>query len=148
MSGKNKEGGRRDFLKSAGAVGLILAAGIPVAGTAFARAATAVTGDTHTPIQGTQVFHVKVRTDLYSAPLDLDVVPGKLTDPVTLRGKGVVRLRITPDKVNSRFGPSYQVLVTDAKGKKLAVMSVGSNTTATFESLGLQVYLLSVQQAT
>lgn len=148
MSGKNKERGRRDFLKSAGAMGLILAASVPVAGAAFAQTAMAAPGDTHAPIQGTQVFHVKVRTDLYSPPLDLDVVPGKLTDPVALKGKGLVRLRITPDKVDPHFGPSYHVVVTDAKGNKLAAMNIGSNTTATFENLGIQIYLLSVQQAT
>lgn len=148
MAIKDRENDRRKFLKNVSALGLVLATVAPLAATGNVYAAVAGAERAHAPIAGTQVFHVKVRGNLFAAPVDVDVYPGKLSAPLHVEGKGTVRLRITPDKIDPHFGPSYLLLVTDAKGKPLDSMKVGSNTTATFQSLGIQVYLLSVQQAT
>ena len=99
MSGKNNERGRRNFIKATGAVGLALVAGLPLAMPAAAAASGRVAPNQgQVPVPGTQVFQIQVRGDLYSDPVDLDVIPGKLTDPFAVKGKGELRIRITPDK--------------------------------------------------
>lgn len=131
----------RGLAASAVAFGWLLAVGTPavaaVAPTAMARPL-----QSDEPAQGKQVFHVSVRSDLFSPGVDLDVAPGRLSDPFALKGRGVIRVGVTPDRIDAHFGPVYRLVITDGNGKRMASMLVGNNTTATFEHLGIQVYLL------
>lgn len=144
---KSDDNARRTFLKGAGSLSLVLAAGIPLLSANATSASADGIKNTHIPVANAQVFHVAVRGNLYDSPTDVDVYPGELSEPLLLHDRGTVRIKIALAGTNPKFGPFYLLTITDKSGKPLSSMNVGSNTTATFPNLGIQVYLLSVQQS-
>lgn len=147
MPNKKADKSRRSFLKGAGSLSLALAAGLPLLGASSVTANAVGAESSHIPIANSQLFHMKVRGSLYDPPADVDVYPGVLSQPLRLQSKGTVRVKIELAGTDPKFGPFYLVTITDYAGKPLGSMKIGSNTTATFQNLGLQVYLLSVQHA-
>lgn len=146
MSNINDVIERRRFLKVTSALGAAALIGLPLGFS------TAKASDTNAPVLSnaqlvtSQVFHVKIRGNLYDSPVDIDAYPGVLSGPLQIKGRGSVRIRVTPAQaVNPKFGPVYLLTITDLNGKLLDSMKIGSNTTATFQDIGLQVYLISVQ---
>lgn len=137
---KSFDSQRRVILKSAGAAAILaIAPAVSIAATA-----THSKGDASgSAIQVAQLFHVQIRSNLYDDPVRMDVQPGVLSKVVALPGRGDLRVKVTPAGADKAFGPYYHLELTNAEGKVLDSMNVGSNTTATFSALGIQVYLVS-----
>ena len=90
---------------------------------------------------------MQVLRDLRQPSTDLQLVPGKLSALLPLAGNGTYRVKINPTDITTRFGPIYRLTLADAQGMPLEEMNIGSDTTATFTSYGVQVYALSIEQA-
>lgn len=85
-----------------------------------------------------------VRGSLEEPGVEIDLEPGQLSGPIDLGEKGVFRVSLTSTSWSEAFNQQvYALLVTDENGGRLAGMSISSNTTATFKSLGVQVYVLA-----
>lgn len=138
---------RRKFLKSAAAATTAAAMAGMIAPIAYAgngrSAAQPVDESNDFKVSPTQVLKVTVRGNLTGSEVDLELKPGQLSDPIDLGEKGIFRVSCTPLKKSSPFGPVYSLVLTDINGKLAEQMNIGSNTTATFTDLGVQVYLLS-----
>lgn len=93
------------------------------------------------------VITASIRASLEHPPLTIELSPGKLSDPVELGEKGVFRVSVTPTEWSDAFDrQTYALVLTDESGNEQARMNIGSSTTATFESLGVQVYMLALEQ--
>jgi hypothetical protein len=138
---------RRKFLKSAAAAAAVAAATVATL-PSFAHADQQQDGSLpgdgpKLETSSTQVFKITVRADLSGSGVDLELQPGQLSEPVDLGNKGVFRVSCTPLNRATPFGPVYSLALTDVNGNAVAQMNIGSNTTATFTRLGVQVYMLS-----
>lgn len=93
------------------------------------------------------VITASIRASLEHPPLTIELEPGELSGPVDLGEKGVFRVFVTPAGWNDVFDrQTYALVLTDESGNEQARMNIGSSTTATFESLGVQVYMLALEQ--
>jgi|GEM_PF-6355438 hypothetical protein len=99
--------------------------------------------DTNTEISPTQIFKITVRDDLTTPGVNLDLAPGQPSELIYLSKAGAIRVSCTPTGRKSAFGPSYSLVVSSESGETIGQMNIGSNTTATFTNLGVQIYMLS-----
>ncbi|SBV52625.1 hypothetical protein XBLMG947_3422 [Xanthomonas bromi] len=75
-------------------------------------------------------------------------MPGELSPVFKLPDNRTYRVKASMIRTDPRFGPNYALVFADASGDPLNRMNIASNTTATFGEQHVQVYLLSLEQAT
>ncbi|HEY0232411.1 MAG TPA: hypothetical protein VGC55_14270 [Dokdonella sp.] len=92
-------------------------------------------------------LEVRIRGDLRSPPINFELVPGRMSDPIDLGAHGVFRVSCTPTHWNERYNRQvYSLVLADANGKQLGQMNIGSGATATFMDFGIQVNVLAIEQ--
>lgn len=132
---------RRNFLK-----GLTLALGalvLPLA-PSLAHSKQEASAMSTLP-SGREIIDVSIRGDLFSPPVAVQLSPGMWSDVIHLHGRGAYRVRVTPLRVDPRFGEVFALTLGDLNGREIDRMNVGNSTTATFAAFGVQVYLVSVR---
>jgi hypothetical protein len=138
----NTKVNRRSFLKRAVtvALGFVLAPSLPT--IAGGSSGLKVAGQA--PLS--QIFETTVRNNLFDPPKHVELQLGVASKEILFRDSSAYRLTIFPTHKKPVLGNIiYKLVLSDAKGRKLDEMNVGSNTTATFRRFGVQVYILSVQ---
>ncbi|ATS23711.1 hypothetical protein PK69_19665 [Xanthomonas phaseoli pv. phaseoli] len=95
-----------------------------------------------------QLLEIRVRGDLSGRDVELELTPGELSPIVKLPDRRSYRVKASTIRTDPRFGPIYALVLADASGNPLNRMNIASNTTATFGEQRVQVYLLSLEQAT
>ncbi|PPV05506.1 hypothetical protein [Xanthomonas bromi] len=95
-----------------------------------------------------QLLDVRVRGDLSGRDVELQLMPGELSPVFKLPDNRTYRVKASMIRTDPRFGPNYALVFADASGDPLNRMNIASNTTATFGEQHVQVYLLSLEQAT
>lgn len=136
---------RRSFLK--GTVLSAAAAFVPLA-DAWSEEQSARLPAAHMAMPETQMLEVVVRGDLSGSEVNLELVPGSISQVIQFSGRRAFKISATPVKMDERFGQIYSLVLADKEGKVLEKMNVAGNTTATFSQYGVQIYLVSIAQAT
>ena len=134
---------RRAFLGYSLLTGLTAA--FAAAGVAKAVAGVATPpGDTGSITN--QVFAIRATNNLHEPPVQVQIGPEEVSPPLRLSGGFTYRVKVSPLERVTRFGKAYRLQLLDGEGRRIDEMNVGSNTTATFQRFGVQVYVLSLRQ--
>jgi hypothetical protein len=97
----------------------------------------AITADT--------VMSVSLTGDLHDLNDPFDLALGVWSDPISLKGKGVYRVKViqkTTD-VNPGFDHAFTIVLADANKKELGRMDLGDCASGTFGEYGIQAYITS-----
>ncbi|MCC5069566.1 hypothetical protein [Xanthomonas campestris] len=134
---------RRRFLKGAATTAFLAASPI----TAYS-VQQANPNALHRAIPESQTLELKVRGDLSGTEIELQLIPGEISPILSLPNNRKYRVKASIVRTDPRFGHIYALVLADANGKTLAEMNIAGNTTATFSDHRVQIYLLSIEQAT
>lgn len=93
---------------------------------------------------GKPYFSMTVRADLTHEGKAIELFPGEASPVLDFEEKGAFRVKCSLTGRKSAFGPIYLLVISDEAGREIESMFIGSNTTATFSPISLQVYMMAV----
>ena len=139
---KDREEGRWLFLKAT----VIASAVLAISLSAGSQAQQTFSGWPYEyPITADTVMSVSLTGDLHDTYDPVDVALGTWSDPVSLKGKGVYRVKVVQKTANvdPGLGPVFTFILADANEKELGRMNLGDSAMGTFGAYGIQAYISS-----